>query len=72
MINQLLNRDFILDQMRQARKNLALPVATHNSVCSVNSGVLRRPPYRGRHAYDPVGNGFSGLLPVSASGFLGT
>ena len=45
-------------------------VATHNSVCSENIGVLRRPPYRGRHASDPVGNGFSGLLPVSASGSL--
>ena len=47
-------------------------VATHNSVCSENIGVLRRPPYRGRHASDPVGNGFSGLLPVSASGLSGT
>src|ERR1019366_9539087 len=27
MINQLLNRDFILDQMRQARNNLALPAS---------------------------------------------
>jgi len=45
-------------------------VATHNSVCSENIGVLRRPPYRGRHASDPVGNGFFGLLPVSASGSL--
>src|ERR1700677_1016683 len=52
-------------------ENLAL-VATHNSVCSVNIGVLRRPPYRGCHAYDPVRNGFSGLLPVSASSLSGT
>jgi hypothetical protein len=47
-------------------------VATHDSVCSVNIGVLRRPPYCGRHAYDPVCNGFSGLLPVSASSLAGT
>ena len=47
-------------------------VAAHNSVCSKNIGVLRRPPYRGRHPYDPVRNGFSGLLPVSASGLSGT
>ena len=54
-----------------ARGSLA-PVATHNSVCSVNIGVLRRPFYRGRHAYDPVRNGLSGFLPVSASGLAGT
>jgi hypothetical protein len=47
-------------------------VATHNSVYGENFGVLRRTPYRGRHAYDPVGNGFSDLLPVSASGLSGT
>src|SRR5208282_537620 len=29
-------------------------VAAHNSVCSENIGVLRRPFYGGRHAYDPV------------------
>jgi hypothetical protein len=40
-------------------------LATRNSVCSVNIGVLRRPPYRGRYAYDPP-QWFSGLLPVSA------
>src|SRR5208282_2386411 len=47
-------------------------VATHNSVCSVNIGVLRRLFYRGRHAYDAVRDGFAGLLPVSASRLSGT
>ena|SRR5208282_1611004 len=49
-----------------------MPVAAHNSVCPKNIGVLRRPFYRGQHAYDPVRNAFSGLLPVSASGLSGT
>lgn len=49
-----------------------MAVAAHNSVCSLNIGVLRRPSNRGRHAYDPVRNGFSSLLPVSASGLSGT
>ena len=47
-------------------------VAAHNAVWRVKIGVLRRSFYRGRNAYDPVGNGFSGLLQVSASGLLGT
>src|SRR5260370_27282066 len=48
------------------------PVTTHNSVCSVNIGVLRRPFYRSRHAHDSVRDDFAGLLPVSASSFSGT
>jgi len=47
-------------------------VAAHNSVWPENIGVLRRPFYRGRHVYNPVRDSFSGLLPVSASGLLGT
>src|SRR5271154_553471 len=47
-------------------------VTTHNSVCSVNIGVLRRPFYRSRHAHDSVRDGFVGLLPVSASSLSGT
>src|SRR5271154_5753811 len=47
-------------------------VTTHNSVCSINIGVLRRPFYRSRHAHDSVRDGFAGLLPVSASSLSGT
>ena len=47
-------------------------VAAHNSVCCVNIGILCRPPYRGRDAYDPIRDRFSGLLPVSSSGLSGT
>ncbi len=54
-----------------AQTLIATVVATHNSVCSVNIGVLRRPFYRGWHANDPVRDSFSGLLSVSASGLLG-
>jgi hypothetical protein len=48
------------------------PVAAHNAICEVNIGVLSRPPYRCRHAFDSVRDGFGGLLPVSASSLLGT
>jgi hypothetical protein len=51
---------------------LAGPVAAHNVICEENIGVLSRPPYRCRHAFDSVRDGFVGLLPVSASCLPGT
>ena len=42
-------------------------------LCSAYSLVfLHHPPYGGRHAHDPVCNGLSGLLQVSASRLPGT